>query len=235
MWNIVVCDDVEQDKEAVVAALQACEEDCRISAFASPQAALTHWEKGNPMDIAFLDILMPEISGIDLAKALRERGFAGHIVFLTSVNDFAAQSYQVKAFSYLLKPFRPAEIASLLAEIKKSGKAADTSGFHITRNGKVRFIPYTDFIYVEVRNHHLFFHLRNDEVIKIYAQLREYAPVLLMEPRISQCHRSYIINMDHVTACERTCVHMRDGSRISISRSYESFVPLCLEWMYGKA
>ena len=102
--NILICDDQKNDADALASLLHESGFDIKTALFANGREALDHVRTGPPADVCFLDIIMPEMSGVELAKKLRSLGYGGEIVFLTSSNDFARESYQVKAFDYLIKP-----------------------------------------------------------------------------------------------------------------------------------
>ena len=109
MLRIAICDDEEQQLKQMVALLEAylqsrTELKGQVETFLSGDALLERTEQSRGFDIYILDILMPELNGIETGHRLRALGMGGEIVYLTSSNDFAADSYDVRAFFYLLKP-----------------------------------------------------------------------------------------------------------------------------------
>ena len=70
----------------------------------APEKALKEVPKTNP-DILFLDIEMPNISGLDLARQLQEKGYHGKIVFVTGHGEYMLKAIRAKAFDFILKPF----------------------------------------------------------------------------------------------------------------------------------
>lgn len=236
MIRILVCDDCIEDLEHIISALNNCgyEQNMSITGFSKPSDALGFIAEGGVCDIAFLDIIMPEMTGVELAEKMRADGFDGFIVFLTSVNDFASQSYKVKAFSYLLKPADEAEIKEILEAIAKSKNQTQASGFTVKRKNGSRFVAFSELVYVEVRNHNLYFYLSGGEVVEAYAPLREYADTLLAEPCMAQHHRSYLINMDYVSACENGFAVLWDGTKISAPQNFSELQSKCLKWKFGR-
>ncbi|MBQ0027696.1 MAG: response regulator [Lachnospiraceae bacterium] len=79
-------------------------------------------EHGASFDIYILDIILPGMRGTEVASKLRERGDNGKIIYLTSSSVFSAQSEEVNAFGYLVKPIQPEQLYEILdraiAEIK---------------------------------------------------------------------------------------------------------------------
>lgn len=187
--------------------------------------------KSGGADIALLDILMPGMTGTSLAAALRSAGFEGHIVFLTSSNDFAAESYAVGALSYLLKPVDRAALRAVLDRAAAPAHA-DTASFAVRQGKLMRQIPFQSFLYAEVIGHTLEFHLLGGEVARVYASLSDYEPLLLREPRCARCHKSFIVNMDFVERVEGKTLTMCTGRQISITRSFADFGERYFKWIF---
>jgi DNA-binding LytR/AlgR family response regulator len=102
--NLLICDDMKKDATELATMLTEHDFKVQTSIFTCPNKAFDYVSSGAPVDVCFLDIIMPEMNGIELAEKLRVNNFKGEIVFLTTSNNFAQQSYSVKAFDYLIKP-----------------------------------------------------------------------------------------------------------------------------------
>jgi DNA-binding LytR/AlgR family response regulator len=194
--------------------------------FTSGSAALEYFTGGKGADIVFLDIVMPEMSGVEVATLLRDRGFDGYIVFLTSVNDFAAESYRVGAFSYLLKPVAKEKLFSVLRKIDETREASyrkDTAFILVETKQFHRNILLRDIVFAEILGRNLFIHLANDETISINKPLKKFTPPLLVDGRFAYCHRSIIVNMDFVETIRDNVAVLRTGQSIPISRRYGAF------------
>jgi DNA-binding LytR/AlgR family response regulator len=240
--RILICDDNRSDLENIASIIEdfykgigdgAITVPYVLSKFTDPHTALHYAEDGNGIDIAILDIVMPQINGMELAERLRALKFEGYLIFLTSSNDFAAQSYSVKAFSYILKPTNQKDVYSLLSSIANARHLKERNGFSLNRKSGVRLVLFSELMYAEVINHQLFFHLIDGEVINIYASLRDYSDVLLREPQIIKPQKSFIVNLDYVRSCENRALFMRDGTRISVPKDFEQIKEKWLERMFG--
>lgn len=241
MTKILICDDNSDDLAEIYKITEEFYSGANSPAlsysvlkFTEPKKALEYIENGNKIDIAVLDVLMPEMNGMELAAGMRELGFAGFLIFLTSSNDFAAQSYSVKAFSYILKPAKKQAVCELLEIIEKTRQANDRDGFPLTRRSGVRFVLYTELMYIEVMNHQLQFHLIDGEIISIYATLKEYSDLLLRRSQICRPQKSFIINLDYVRLFENSAIFMIDGKRISVPKNFENLKEKWLERMFGQ-
>ncbi|MDR0720914.1 MAG: LytTR family DNA-binding domain-containing protein [Treponema sp.] len=194
--------------------------------FTSGSAALEYFEGGKRVDIVFLDIVMPEMSGVEVAARLRDRGFDGYIVFLTSVNDFAAESYRVRAFSYLLKPVEKERLFSVLRKIDEAREklyGKDTAFVPVKTKQFHRNILFRDIIFAEILGHNLSIHLANNETFSINKPLKEFSSDLLVDERFAHCHGSIIVNMDFVETIRDNMVVLRTGQTIPISRRCNDF------------
>jgi DNA-binding LytR/AlgR family response regulator len=237
MTRILICDDNSVDLDE----LQRIIEDFynqtalpySVLRFSDPRDAFHYIEDGNKVDIAVLDVIMPEKNGMELASGMRNLGFDGFFVFLTSSNDFAAQSYSVKAFSYILKPAVKESVGDVLSKIENLRHENDRNGFPLTRRSGVRFVLYTELMFVEVINHQLLFHLADGEVISIYSSLKEYSEKLLSQPQNCRPQKSFIVNLDFVRYFENSAIFMRDKTRISVPKEFENLKERWLERMFG--
>ena len=119
MLDLALCDDEAEQLDIVGRLLrdyvQARPElAIRLSVFSSGRDLLAAEEEGARFDICVLDVVMPELSGIELGIELRERGSASAIIYLTIYPEYAVDSYAAKAFYYLVKPPEPERLYQVL-------------------------------------------------------------------------------------------------------------------------
>jgi DNA-binding LytR/AlgR family response regulator len=194
---------------------------------------LAYIRSGKKPDLCFLDILMPGIDGISLAAKMREEGYGGPIVFLTSSNDYAAQSYKVEAFSYLLKPPDEKEVAAILYKLKNMLEAADTAGLPVKTKQIAKHILFKDISHIEVIRHNVHFRLIDGSEIQIIGVFSEIIPKLLADKRFARCHRSFVVNMDAISGIKGNVVIMKCGTNIPISRNNTEFKKLYQDRLFG--
>ena len=201
--------------------------------FSSGSAALEFFESGAAVDIAFLDIIMPEMSGIQFAGKLRDKGYKGYIVFLTTVNDFASESFMVGAFSYLLKPVQKEQLFGILKKIEEDRAKKyieDSTAIFISTRQFSRNILLREIVCAEIMGRKLSFHLINNDIISFNMPLKEIAPQLLADGRFSHCHNSIIVNMDQVKNIMENGTVMKNGSVYPISRRFREFKSRYIAW-----
>ena len=218
--NILICDDIKQDADKLNELLAKSEFSLNTIVLTDAKDALEYIRSGASVDVCFLDIIMPDISGVELAETLREEGWSGYIVFLSTSKDFGPESYKVKAFSYLLKPASFESVREVLNDIKSVQKNTDIEGISVKGVGQTRFVLFRDISYVEAANQNVIFRLTNGSELKMRSTFAETAASLLEDARFIQCHRSYIVNMNDVISVKNNDFIMRSGIKIPITRSF---------------
>ncbi|MDR0444426.1 MAG: LytTR family DNA-binding domain-containing protein [Treponema sp.] len=232
--NILICDDIAEEAQNLEEAIKAAGFEGNLNCFNNGADALSHVKSGGAVDLCFLDIIMPEMDGICLARRLREAKYNGEIVFLTTTNEYAAESYQVGAHSYLIKPPNAQSIADILRKIADAKKNADTAGIPVVTRNMTRFLFFNEISYVEVMGKKVYFHLLDGGNVEITAALNEILPQFLEDTRFAQSHRSYIINMNAVSYIQDKEIFFRCGKKAPISKNYAEFARQYIKWVFGK-
>lgn len=192
-----------------------------LTVFEAPHALLEAMDRGAAFDIFLLDILMPGMDGIALAKKLRggEKGCA--IIFLTNSRDYALDAFSVRAVDYLLKPLDEARLFSALdAAVAALGSRVETH-FLIPASKCERLVRVRDIVCVEVMGHSLCFYMADGErhiskVLRI--SFEKAAAELISDGRFLRPHRSFLINATHVEQFSKNGFGMDNGMNIPISR-----------------
>jgi len=218
--NILICDDVEEDAAWLATLIVESDSNVQTVVFTDSQQAFEYFLSGTEIDACFLDIIMPRMNGIKLAEKLRKSNFTNDIVFLTTSNDFASQSYQVQAFDYLLKPLTVEKVSNVITKLKKAHENADKDGLTVMAQSVARFIMFRHISHVEVVSHNVYIKLLDKSLVKAYGTFNKIAEQLLADGRFAQCHRSFIVNLDEITTVTNNELTMKNGSRIPISRGY---------------
>ena len=170
-----------------------------------------------PYDLAFLDIQMSKINGLQLARMIREEDRLIFLVFTTALKKYAPKGYEVSAFRYLIKPLQEDEVFQVLTTANRMLVERKRETVIVTRGDETRRIFLDDIYYIEVDNHYIILHL-HEETIRFKAKLKEFE-VQFKEPQFCKCHRSYIVNLKYTGKISREGVEI-DGKRtLPISRS----------------
>lgn len=226
MIRIAICDDnaseVEYIQDIVLGfTKENPDTDFFIRPFTSAFELLDNIIGKSGFHIYLLDILMPNISGIDLGESIRQKDDLAIIIYLTSTMDYALKSFSVFAFQYLLKPVAPTELHGVLKKaLLKIGLERNKIISLRTKDG-ITAIRYHQIIFVEYSNHSLRFHL-TDGTIATSVSLREpfesTANQLLQDSRFVRPHKAFIINMHYVHTLTANEFIMTNESQIAVSK-----------------
>jgi DNA-binding LytR/AlgR family response regulator len=231
--NILICDDRPDEAAELDRLLHDSDFKIYTVIFNNGHEALNYALSGAAIDICILDILMPEMDGINLAKNLRTNGFCGEIIFLSTSKEFAPESYEVKAFSYLLKPPTPNSVKHILKQLEYAQKNTDTAKILLKMQGIAKSILLRDIAYIEVIQHKIYFRLCDGSEIIVSGTFKEFSDKLLGDSRFLQCHRSFIVNMDEISEISEWEIKMRHGVRIPITRTFHDARNQYYKWEFG--
>ena len=217
---LAICDDQVEELELLTDLLARWQSErhttLRYKTFCSG-AELLDAAKIEKFTLYLLDVMMPGIDGLEIAREIRLFDDVADIVFLTSSPGFAYESYSVQALNYLLKPVNTRLLFPLLDQLslreRKPQEALTVkSGTTLVR------IPFSQLAYVEVINKHLYFNLTDGQVREVVGSLKEYESLLLSRPEFMRIHRSYIVNMLQAEELSPTGLRTFSGRNLPVSR-----------------
>ena len=224
MIEIALCDDNAEDIEKLKSfaerfAAEHSEFPIRLSAFISAAELLKHIEENSGFDLYILDVQMPEISGIQLAEAIRSRGEHAEIVFLTISSDYAVDAFSVYASGYLLKPLCKDRFdETVLRAVQKLAREKNEVLAVKTKSG-LRRIQLHNIVMIESFNHTREITMTDGGTLetpstlsKLFEQLREHSSFFIP-------HRAYIANLDNSVGIVRYELLMLGNRRIPIPKN----------------
>lgn len=225
MITLALCEDNEFQRELMVDFLREyslSHTELKISAFSKGRDLLTYIKQNDSFDIYILDIVMPDINGMELASTLRLMKDNGIIIFTTASLEYAVASYDVRAFHYLIKPIDPDKLFRIL----DNAVAADNSASEVfdikLKGGDDASLRYQDIMFVEVRDRALRVYLRDGrccDSVSLRGSFREAVEPLLKTPCFAPCGVSRVINLKFVDAVDSESVLLSDGTQIYPPRS----------------
>ena len=162
----------------------------------------------NNIDIVFLDINMPNLSGLQLLKIVQP---PQPIIFTTAYAEYAVESYELNAVDYLLKPFsferftravyKAVDVIKGSSKISSEAESEKRSDLFIKSEGKNYPVLLDDILYCEARKNYTMVVLKNDQKLMPLISLSKFESLLLEAGgEFVQIHRSFIISKKHVTA-----------------------------------
>lgn len=223
--EVVVCDD-EVAGIKVMQHLLAQLGVEKVTCFQDPVLVM-RYAQFTKVDLAFLDINMPKLNGINLAKQLDKAGT--NIVFVTAYANEALNAYQVDALDFLTKPVSPER---LLTSIARFSRRSGTSNPHLSKDGthdfvlkeagEQRHINSNDIIFIQSADKYVVFHCLNENFVwrKPLSELEQLVPDAFV-----RIHRSTIINriwLDRLTYRNgRWWAVMMEKTELPIGKRYK--------------
>lgn len=224
--RIALCDDEEKqlrDTAALLEAYLSARSGChgQVETFPGAAALLERTEDMGGFDLYILDILMPELSGIDAGRRLRQLGDGGEIIYLTNSNDFAADSYEVRAFFYLLKPVEAGKLFQVLDAAVEKLKQRRSEGVLVRTGAGPRRILFERIRYVERVGRCMRYYCTDGTVDSqsIRSSFKEAAAPLLDDRRFYLCGASFVVNFQHVTGVSGQTALLNNGQTVSLPRA----------------
>jgi DNA-binding LytR/AlgR family response regulator len=192
--------------------------DCRAT-FSNPLEAL-HYLNTHSVDLLFLDINMPDLSGLGLLKLLKREV---QVIFTTAYAEYAVESYEYEAVDYLLKPFGLDRFLQAVekARARRSDLPIDDELLILKADRKIYRVPYADILFLEAYGDYVKVHTPEQVIVpKIRLnQLESELPVQLF----IRTHRAFLINVNKVGIIEGNQVKIQDHT-IPISRQQKEIV-----------
>ena len=193
-----------------------CENAVKASAVMSQQA----------VDLIFLDIQMPKISGIEFLKTLKNPPM---VVFTTAFSEYAVEGYSLDVVDYLMKPItferflKSAQKAFDLSLLRTNSKAEKSSNDHffVKSDNKFEKVYYDEVTYIEGLQNYVIIHTASRKLIT-YITMGGLEHQLPAE-RFMKVHKSFIVNLPHVKAIEGNEI-LIGNARIPISRTLKEEV-----------
>ena len=165
-------------------------------------------------DLLFLDIEMPYLTGIDFLKSQNN---PPKVILTTAYENFALQGYELDVLDYLLKPIsfeRFLKATNKAADYFKSINSPQQDHFFIKVDGRLERVLFAEIIFVEALENYVAIYTTGKKLVThcTLKSVQQSLPDNFIQP-----HKSYIINMDHITSIEGNLLHSH-GYQIPISK-----------------
>lgn len=185
-----------------------------LASFENPLTFLSSYKKG--ADVIFFDIQMPQLSGMEAAKLIREKDPSVLIVFTTNLPQFAIQGYEVEAIDYMLKPIAYLPFSSLLSKIQRIVSQKQGKEILITSQEGTAKVLARDILYVESQNHKILYHTEK-KIYEEWSSLKEVEKKLPPK-EFFRCNNCYLVGLAHVDGVLGDSLTVK-GETLYISRA----------------
>ena len=212
----------------------------RLESFDNAVDARQWLDDGNSVDVIFVDINMPELTGVDFVRGLD--GAVPMVIFTTAYSEYAVEGFKLDAVDYLLKPFsfsafeRSAHKAQSVIELLRLRDSDDRSALPVSEQSsterecisiradhKTTLVRYSNIIYLESAGEYVRLHLADGTKLVTLFRLKNMESALPSD-RFIRVHRSFIVNTDHITGYTKGRVFLTGDDYVPIGEIYkESF------------
>ena len=199
-----------------------------VASFTDPVLALTAIREQKP-DLVFLDIQMPDLSGLDLSKMIPD---GVRVIFTTAFKQYALDSYEVFALDFLLKPVRYQKFLEAVDKgkawfaMKEAAEAAtlpeqsDGGSIFLKTDKVLQKVMFSDILYVEGMKDYALFHLASLERPLIAHITMKAVEDMLPANRFIRVHRSFIVALDKIDSVQPGLDIMIGNVLIHVSEAY---------------
>lgn len=238
--RIAVCDDEREVREMIAEKIRRLYPNAELSLCQSGQDLLLLDDKP---DILFLDIRMSGKDGMETARELRRQNQATIIIFVTALDNFVFEAFDVRAFHYLVKPFEDRKFVEVLLnavrefenikkpEEAKSGISQEKPSLMVTSKGEHITVAREDIVYAEVFNRKVIIHTMDTD-IEYYGKMKELAENAGED--FYRPHRANLINFNYIRKYDASTIYLKRGQALIAKQSYQDFVKCYLRFNQRK-
>lgn len=193
-----------------------------VKTFTRPEEALKYLQNF-PIDLLFLDINMPSISGLDFKQQL---GAETMVIFTTAYSEFAVEGFNLNAVDYLLKPFTPERFLQAADKAKTYYQLLHQNAYARPNYISVRVdyalvkVPLADILFIEGLNDYLKIHLQGHKPLVCRMTMKVMLEKL-PQSEFVRVHRSYIVPLAKIEAIRNKTI-LINNEEIPLGSSYES-------------
>lgn len=221
-WNIVLCDDDEifrtRFADQIQVELDRIGLEGEITTYSDGNVLLECQEK--PIDILFLDIDMPGITGMDIAKYMRKQNPKTELIFVSNYSELVFEAIRYRPFRFLRKEYLQEELSEALLCLKEK-KQEKPGMIELLVERKPLILAINDIVYVESRAHYLYFHMTDksgqEQIQRSRGKISDYVQIL-QPPDFLSPAKSSLVNCSQIKDFSLKELVVTTGERIVVSR-----------------
>lgn len=217
VFKIVICEDNSIFREYLSNCIRKVfleiNKEVEILEFTRGEDLVANYQ--DKVDIFFLDIEMDKLTGMDVARKIREIESYPEIIFTTGVASYLQDGYEVRAYRYLIKPFKYEDLKKHLLSCINEIISKRDNYLIVNDKGKIYKIYVDKITYIEVFQRDITIHTI-DETYTVKMSINSVEKEL-NKYNFFRCHRSYLVNMKHVQYINAN-IAIVNGEEVPVSR-----------------
>lgn len=190
--------------------------------------------KSNIYDFIFIDFYLNTLTGLEIAKRIREKDCSVKLIFTTSSRDYAIESYKVKASGYLVKPITFHDLYEIM-ELIDYKQIYNKRFIEIMCKGDNRKILLNEIIYCDIDGHYTQIHMINSKIEKYRITFTNFEKLLSPYPEFLICFKGCIVNMKYIKKVADLSFIMCNEEYIPFRKKYKSEILKCYSDFLVKA
>lgn len=216
--RIAVCDDEAEYCKQIQKMIEKMYHslDVIVDTYQTGHDLLRQFEKQN-YDLIFLDIEMPGIDGISLARKLRKKREELRLVFLTSHVEYALKGYEVQALRYLTKPVQEDKLKEVLSYVTEQMQSQ--KNIWLKTSAGEEQVSVSDILYLEAQDQNISINTAERSYLVRY-NLRDFEREL-REYGFFRIHRGYLVSLGKISSVRKNEVTLDGGVLLPLSRAKE--------------
>ena len=230
--RIAICDDEKNIRELIGDKVVKQYPEVEIVSFSSGEELLL---SDKNIDILFLDIQMSGRNGMETARELRKKDKNVILIFVTAVEEYVFQAFDVGAFHYIVKPIDDAKFMDVLCRAvdelgskRKDVNEAEERYLMINNGGVHTKVIFDDIIYAEVFNRKIVIH-KMDDTIEYYGKMSDLES--LAGDNFFRPHRAYLVNFKYVEKYDASTIYLEKGIVLMAKQNYPEFVKKYMKYI----
>ena len=217
-YKIAICDDDGKQRQYVQGIVTKWAEKNRhlvdLKLYEEARPFLFDYEEEKDFDILLLDVEMPGITGIELAKTVRQDNATVQIVFITGFYDYFSDGFDVSALHYLIKPVDERKLFPVLDKAAGNLSVRQRSVLLATADADIK-VSLADITYIEAEKVHIIVHTVGGDY-RTRISMAKFMEQL--DDTFIKVHRSFVVGLKYVKKITRTEITMQGGETVPISR-----------------
>jgi DNA-binding LytR/AlgR family response regulator len=229
MLKCIIIDDEQFSIDAILKYINLHSRLEVVDVFLNPLDALNKVSLADDIDIIFMDIDMPNLTGIELARALRPK--TAKLIFTTSHSQYAFDAYEVDGDAFLLKPYTFAKFSTTINRLfplegRPIVSASPVSEHFLVKNKEENLriinIAFDDVIAFESSNNYVKIHTIDGRQITAYLTIKEVLDIVRCRKEFLQFHRAFIISTKHINYIEGNSIKLTNKVAFNIGERFKS-------------